>query len=150
MSFAEELSRFEDSDHRFLALFGDNENLDPPLLNIETVSAASPCENTTWFLSSFNMALPSPTLARKSFGSNELFAAFGMKSSKPDGGPQLSRSSTQRVRQILPWTYLKSAPTNSKRLFRSRECTSAAVWQIRSRFASNALRKTSSRLTSAQ
>jgi hypothetical protein len=35
MSFAEELSRFEDSDHRFLALFGDNENLDPPLLNIE-------------------------------------------------------------------------------------------------------------------
>jgi hypothetical protein len=82
MSFAEELSRFEDSDHRFLALFGDNENLDPPLLNIETVSAASPCENTTWFLSSFNMALPSPTLARKSFGSNELFAAFGMKSSQ--------------------------------------------------------------------
>jgi len=36
------------------------------------------------------------------------------------------RSSTRPVRQILllPWTYLKSAPTNSKQLFRSRERTS--------------------------
>jgi hypothetical protein len=34
-SFAEELCGFQDSDHRFLALFGDNENLDPSLLNIE-------------------------------------------------------------------------------------------------------------------
>jgi hypothetical protein len=32
-------------------------------------------------LEKFNMALPSPTLARKSFGLNELFAASGMKSS---------------------------------------------------------------------
>ena len=37
------------------------------------------CENTTWFLSNFNIVLPSPTLARKSFGSNRLFATFGMK-----------------------------------------------------------------------
>jgi len=34
-SFAEELSSFEDSDHCLLALFGDDENLDPSLLNIE-------------------------------------------------------------------------------------------------------------------
>ena len=34
-SFAKELSSFQDSDHCFLALFRDNENLDPSLLNIE-------------------------------------------------------------------------------------------------------------------
>ena len=34
-SFAKELSGFQDSDHGFLALFGENENLDPSLLNIE-------------------------------------------------------------------------------------------------------------------
>ena len=34
-SLAEELSGFQDTDHGFLALFGDYENLDPPLLNIE-------------------------------------------------------------------------------------------------------------------
>ena len=34
-SFAKELSRFQNSDHGFLALLGDNENLDPSLLNIE-------------------------------------------------------------------------------------------------------------------
>src|SRR5271154_3228954 len=34
-SFAKELSGFEDSDYGFLALLGDNENLDPSLLNIE-------------------------------------------------------------------------------------------------------------------
>ena len=34
-SFAKELSRFQDSDHGFLALFGDNEDLDPSLLNIK-------------------------------------------------------------------------------------------------------------------
>jgi hypothetical protein len=34
-SFAKELSRFQDSDHGFLALLGYHENLDPSLLNIE-------------------------------------------------------------------------------------------------------------------
>jgi hypothetical protein len=34
-SFAKELSRLQDSDHGFLALFGNNENLDPSLLNIK-------------------------------------------------------------------------------------------------------------------
>ena len=34
-SFAEELSGLHDSDHGFLALLGDNENLDPSLLDIE-------------------------------------------------------------------------------------------------------------------
>jgi hypothetical protein len=61
-SFAKELSRLQDSDHGFLALFGNNENLDPSLLNIKNGIG----------------------LARKSFGSNSLFAAFVMKSSAPD------------------------------------------------------------------
>src|SRR5690348_13395991 len=34
-SFTKELSGFQDSDHGFLALLGDNENLDRSLLNIE-------------------------------------------------------------------------------------------------------------------
>jgi hypothetical protein len=37
-----------------------------------------------YFLLNFNMVLPSPTLARNSFGPNWLFAAFGMNPSAPD------------------------------------------------------------------
>jgi hypothetical protein len=77
-TFPEELSGLHDSDHCFLALLGDDENLDLSLLDIEDGIWASPCENT-WHLSNFNMVLPSPTLARKFFGSNVVFGAFGMK-----------------------------------------------------------------------
>jgi hypothetical protein len=34
----------------------------------------------------FDMTLPSPTLARKLFGSNGLFSDFGMIFSAPDSG----------------------------------------------------------------
>ncbi|HJY52172.1 MAG TPA: hypothetical protein VJ349_26535, partial [Stellaceae bacterium] len=85
-SFAEELSGLQNSDHGFLALFGDDENLDPSLLNIENcISDVSLGKNDLVFLN-FNMTLPSPTLARKLFGSNKLFSDFGMKSSAPDRG----------------------------------------------------------------
>ena len=83
-SFAKELSSFEDSDDGLLALFGDDENLDPSLLNIENcIGDASLGKNDLVFLN-FNMTLPSPTLARKLFGSNKVFSGFGMKSSAPD------------------------------------------------------------------
>jgi len=83
-SFAKELSRFQYPDNCFLALFRDNENLDPSLLNIENcIGDVSLGKNDLVFLN-FNMTLPSPTLARKLFGSNKVFSGFGMKSSAPD------------------------------------------------------------------
>jgi hypothetical protein len=77
-SFAEELSGLHDSDHGFLALLGDNENLDLSLLDIENSICGVPA-----FFSKFNMVVPSPTLARKRFGSNKLFAAFDMRPLAP-------------------------------------------------------------------
>ena len=40
----------------------------------KTASAGSPCEKTIWFLRYLAMVRPSPTLARKAFGSNGALA----------------------------------------------------------------------------
>ena len=82
-SFAEELSGLHDSDHGLLALLGDNENLDLSLLDIENSICGVPLRKTAAFFSKFSMVVPSPTLARKRFGSNKLFAAFDMRPLAP-------------------------------------------------------------------
>jgi hypothetical protein len=45
-SFAEKLARFQNGDHRFLALLGNDGELDLALLDVKTASATSPCEKT--------------------------------------------------------------------------------------------------------
>src|SRR5581483_10987798 len=75
-----------------------------------TVSAASPCEKTTAFLSNFKTAVPPPTLARKSFGSNRFFTAFGMRPFGARCWREFSRCTTQHVWEF---GYLRLKPRRS-------------------------------------
>src|SRR5579872_2204242 len=85
-SFAKELSGFQDANHRFLALLGDDENLDPSLLNIENRIRGVP--------------LREHDLVPVKFQYGFALADLGMRSSKSDGDPQSSRLGIMRVRQI--------------------------------------------------
>jgi hypothetical protein len=66
-SFAEKLSGFQNSDHRVLALFGDNENLDPSLLNIENRICGVPLRKHDLVLGKFQYGFALADLGEKEF-----------------------------------------------------------------------------------
>ena len=76
-SFAEELSGLHDSDHGFLALLGDDENLDPSLLDIEnSIRGVALRETRPAFLSNFNMVFALADLGEKEFWIKQAFRSF--------------------------------------------------------------------------
>lgn len=68
-AFAKELARHQDTDDSFLALLRYDDNLHPPLLDVEDrIRLVTKGENDV-ALAEFKDGLSSPTLARKSLGS---------------------------------------------------------------------------------
>jgi hypothetical protein len=68
-----EVTRSKDCNDRFLALLGNDRELDLALLDVKTASAICPCEKNLLYL---DIVFPSPTLARNSLGSNEALTLF--------------------------------------------------------------------------
>jgi uncharacterized protein YdcH (DUF465 family) len=64
-SFAKELSGFQNPDHRFLALFGEHENLDPSLLNIENRVCDASLRKNDLVLLKFQYGFPLADLREK-------------------------------------------------------------------------------------
>jgi hypothetical protein len=74
-AFAEELARLQNRDHGFLALFGQDSELDLTFLNVEDRVGDVALLEYVLIFNELSTAFPSPTLARKTFGSNASLAA---------------------------------------------------------------------------
>ena len=75
-TFAEELSGPHDSDHRFLALLGDDENLDLPLLDIENGIGGVALRKHDLALVEFQYGLAVADLGEKDFWIKCAFRRF--------------------------------------------------------------------------
>ena len=75
-TFAEELSGLHDSDHRFLALLGDDENLDLPLLDIENSICGVALRKHDLVLVEFQYGLAVADLGEKEFWIKCVFRRF--------------------------------------------------------------------------
>src|SRR5271168_2932352 len=97
-SFAEELSGFQDSDHCLLALFGDNKNLDPSLLNIKDRICGVPLRKDDLVLVKLRYGFALADLGEKEFWIKQGFRFSHEVVRAWWEDRQLSRSGTRRVR----------------------------------------------------
>ena len=108
-SFAKELPSFQDSDHCLLALFGDNENLDSSLLNIENRICGIALRKNHPVPVKIQYGFAVPDLGEKTFWIKYSFrrswheapgARYGLKFSRP--GPSLLSKISVLFRTTLP------------------------------------------------
>jgi len=89
----------QNAHHGFLALLGYDHKLDPAFLNVEDLSATSPCEKTISSLLNSRMIFPPPTLARNFWDQVEIFGikyCRGMSAFIPAVGRLLFHSRRRR------------------------------------------------------
>src|ERR1700739_2532531 len=98
-SFAKELSRFQDSDYGFLALFRDDEDLDPTLLNIENCIRDVSLREDDLVPVKLQNGLAFADLGEKQFWIKQGFRRFWHEVFRTGCEPQLIRFSALRIGQ---------------------------------------------------
>ena len=103
-SFTEEIVRSKHCDDCFLALLRSDGDLHLAALDVEDRIRRISCEKTIWSLWYPSMLRPSPTLARKDFGSNDGRRLIAMTR------PSVARVTEKRTSIIIRFVAAKAAP----------------------------------------